>query len=508
MGKKIQVQLLCTILFFFPVSANKLSHFNRYDLSRATLLNQRIQVTGATVIDWLSYMREDATPDTNFGILRTIKGQSLGLHASALAAFEYASNPNRFGCIQTDVDYTSSFLTAHLSADIYSTEQQSQSILSDIQYERFIKNDFNKPIEGMFDFRANIPEAYLQAEYKDLSLTIGKQKLRWGPGYKGTLGLSGVAYSPFYFYNLNFDLEKLFHVQAFLCGYEDETIYKNELTTTEKITVKASNREIKTYFPRYGAGQRIDLRIGSHLQFGIYELVDFFGTNELNRFANPLQMYYLANEASGTNNANLLAGIDFNLIFNPFRFYGEFINDDITVFEQNGNPDKYAFQIGGAYYGNDPLIVSGIEYTHLSRYIYGHSRVLSRHAHWGESMGWPWGNYMDVFTAYAVFTFPKNINGRVEANYWLKGNGSITDEWYADGKPDLDQVPFFPENAIKIFSMIFSAEYHPFSWLTYTALWEPILLEKKIHNEFYTYLQCSIPNLGKKKPDTSKANEN
>lgn len=498
MGKKVQIGFSSILLLCVLVSAGIFSPFNRFDISTTSLQNQRVAISDSSEIYWHLYFRDTAAPDTNFGVYRSINGQYITFNAGALAALEYASKSNRFGCIEGNVDYTSSFVTAHISADIYSTERQTQSILSEIQYERFIKSDFNKPIEGMFDFRANLPEAYLRAKYKGLSLTIGKQKLRWGPGYKGTLGLSGVAYSPFYFYNLNFEFEKLFHVQAFLCGYEDEAIYKNELTSTEKITVKASNREIKTYLPRYGAGQRIDLRIGRHLQFGIYELVDFFGTNELNRFANPLQMYYLANEASGTNNANLLAGIDFNLIFNPFRFYGEFINDDITVFEQSGNPDKYAFQIGGCFYGNDPLVVTGVEFTHLSRYIYGHSRVLSRHAHWGESMGWPWGNYMDVFTAYTVFTFPKNINGRIEANYWLKGDGSITDDWYADGKPDLDQVPFFPENATRIFSMIFSAEYHPFSWLTYTAYWEPIIKDKKLHNEFYTYLQCSIPKIRKK----------
>ena len=475
------------------------SPFNRYNLSYTQLQSRRQSITDTGTVPWLS--RYDSCPGSNSSSCFRFdaKGQSIETVLGGLAGIEYSSKSNRFGAVQANVDYTSPFLSAHIAADVFSTERKANSPVNDIQFERFIKENAHEPIKGVFDFRGNISEGYLTATYKSFSLSTGKQKLRWGPGYKGTLGLSGTAYSPFYYYNMNIGLGRVLHLQAFLCGYDDEVTYSKELETNTKLVVKASNQTVKTYFPRYGAGQRIDLKIGRHVQVGIYELVDFFGSNELNRFANPLQMYYLANEASGTNNANMLAGIDFNLVFNPVRIYGEFINDDITVFEKTGNPDKYAWQIGGAWYGNEFLVTAGTEYTHLSKYIYGHSRVLSRHAHWGESMGWPWGNYMDVVSLYGIFKFPRNINARVEANYWLKGDGSLTDEWYADGKPDMDEAPYFPRNPTKIYSMILSAEYRPFSWLTYSLYYEPVVQNKKLSNGFYTYLQCSVPEIRKKR---------
>jgi len=490
--------LLVTSAFCLQADAELFSQFNRYELSVATLQYTRQTIVDTGYATWFSSQKNKIVPDTTMGFYRRVDGQSIAVTTGALAAFEYAAKASRFGNISTNIDYISPVIKAHISTDIYTTERQAASVLNDIQYERFIKEGAHEPIVGMFDFRGHIPEGYIEANYKTFTLSTGKQKLRWGPGYKGTLGMSGTAYSPFYFYNLNFDFAKLFHAQAFLSGYDDEVTYTKEISTTTKTIVKASNREIRLYEPRYVAGQRIDMRIGKYLQLGMYELVDFFGSNELNRFANPLQMYYLSNEASGTNNANMLAGMDFNLVYNPVRLYGEFINDDITVFEQSGNPDKYAFQVGAAYYGKSPLVVAGVEYTHLTRYIYGHSRVLSRHAHWGESMGWPWGNDMDVVTTYAVLTLPHNINGRVEANYWLKGNGTITDEWYADGSPDLDKVPFFPEHATKVYSMIFSAEYKPEPWLTCAFYYEPVVQHATFRNEFYTYLQCSLPKIGKK----------
>lgn len=484
------------------VSADTFSVFNRYDLSSATIRSQQHQMTGDTIsVAWFSYVTPTIgqTRPATFSLEQN--GQKVTANIATLAGFEYAKNPNRFGALQSVINYSTPHLVAHISANLYTTESQTASPLGDIQFERFLKKDFNKPIEGMFDFRANLPEAYLQLNYHSFTLTTGNQKLRWGPGYKGTLGLSGTGYSPFYFYNLNFVFGTLFHAQSFLCGYEDEVIYANELTTNEKVTVKASNRAVKMYEPRYGAGQRIDLRLGEHVQIGIYELVDFFGSNELNRYANPLQMYYLANEASGTNNANLLAGIDFNLLYKPLRFYGEFINDDITVFEHSGNPNKYALQLGAAYYGNDPLMVTGFEYTHLSKYIYGHSRVLTRHAHWGESMGWPWGNDMDLFCAYALFFISDNLNGKVELNYWLKGDGKLTDEWYADGKPDLDNAPYWPQNPRKIFSPCVGVAYTPISWVTINTFYEPIIENSSVTHGFYAYAKMAIPGVKRVRVD-------
>lgn len=480
-------------LYILSAQATPFSLFNRYELSYEAVGLIRSSVRQNDQNTWYSINKLVYEAESLF-FKKNLDGQTVGADFNMLGGLEYAKKSNRFGVISGTVKYLSEHIRASATGDVYSVEKRAASLAGDHAFERFVKEGAHEPIVGMFDFRGNVPEGYIEASYKSLTLLTGKQKMRWGPGYKGTLGLSGSAYSPFYFYNLGFEFGNILNAQVFLCGYEDESTYRSELDMSESIIIKESNRSLKTFFPRYGAGQRVDFKVGKHVQIGVYELVDFFGSNEFTRFANPLQMYYLANESSGTNNANMLAGIDFNVVFSPFRFYGEFINDDITVFEKTGNPDKFALQLGAAYYGKDQLTAAGIEYTHLTRYIYGHSRILTRHANWGESMGWPFGNYMDVLTAYSVFSLPKNFRGRVEANYWRKGDGSIEDEWYADGKPDLDEVPFFPENPSEIFSIAFSAEYSPLSWLTYSFCYEPVIQNRSISNEVYTYLRCSLPN--------------
>lgn len=490
-AQAIALFLLFIFLFRLQASKSLFSPFDRYELSYDALLNVRNSFNDTLPPPWFSNF--NALPHAAYPLQFSIGEQRLGLGVGTLLGYERCSSSNRFVALAGEAAYSSPFLNAFVSVDVYTTEDRLESPVNDIRFERFIKKGAQEPITGVFDFRFNLPEAYLEAYWKFITLSIGKQKLRWGPGYKGTLGLSGTTYSPFCYYNLRLEFGRLLHMAAFLCGYDDEVTYREELLINDTIKVISNGKNLKSFFPRYGAGQRLDIRIGDHLQIGLYELVDFFGSNELNRFANPLQVYYLANEASGTNNANLLGGMDINLVFNRLRVYGEFLNDDITVMEQTGNPDKYAFQLGGAFYGKDPLIQTGIEYTHVSRYVYGHSRVLSRHAHWGESMGWPWGNYQDIFTVYSIFNFPYHIKGKVEGNLWIKGDGSIEDDWYADGKPDLDQAPYWPENSITIFSAILSAQYTPFPWLSYCFYWEPTIITNTFENGFYTYLIVSLP---------------
>ena len=493
---KNKIRIIICLLFIIPIislgmETSSYSKSNKYWLSNLTLCQINKSTDDSMELLW--YSNFGNYPIKNFSFQLRTKEQILGFNMSTILGYEQYKKHNIFAVMSGNVSYHTPFLNALISADVYTTEDKFDYFIRDIELERFIKKDAQKPIDGAIDFRFNLPEAYLQLYYKHIKLSTGKMKLRWGPGYKGTLGLSGTAYSPFYFYNLNLNFGSIIQATAILCGYDDESYYSKELIFSDATKVKSTKTDLKTNLPRYGAGQRLDLRIGKHLQIGFYELVDFFGSNELIRFANPLQVYYLSNEASGTNNSNLLGGMDFNVLIKRFRFYGEFLNDDITIFEDIGNPNKYAFQLGTAYYGKGPLIQTGFEYTHVSKYVYSHDKVLSRHSHWGESLGWPWGNDMDLFTIHAAFNLPYNIKGRTELNYWIKGNGKIEDDWYADGRPDLDHAPYWPQNSRKIVSAILAAEYTPFSWISLNFYYEPVWEKGKVTNGVYSYLQVGIP---------------
>jgi hypothetical protein len=327
-------------------------------------------------------------------------------------------------------------------------------------------------------------------------LTIGKEKLRWGPGYKGTLALSGIDYAPFYFYNIKLGLGKFATFSSFLCGYDDEKEFRNEITGDSGLTVINNGFKIMNFPPRYGAGQRLDMRLGRHVQVGIYELVQFFGNSDMIRYANPLQIYFLGDQTGGSNNANVCGGIDLNVLIGNNRIYGEFLNDDLTVFEQAGNPNNFGYQVGFESFLPYWLHTLGVEYVHTSRYLYTHSRALSRFTYWNNPLGWPWGNDHDYFNFHALIKPSDRFDLKAEITYAIKGSHSIDKDWYADGSPDVDFVDYWPAHGGHILSFLAAMRYRPLEWMTAEVYLRPSWVEKTAQHTINTFVVVDIP--GKK----------
>lgn len=414
---------------------------------------------------------------------------SFGMTAGGIVAGENAIS---FGAVNGLLSLASDHLDAVVRLSAFTAERLVSGFPAENDYERFIAGQ-ERPIAGAPDFRFGVREAYLTAKFRELDVNVGKMKLRWGPGCKGTLGLSGTGYAPFYFYHIDLGLGDVFRLSSFLAGYDDEDRFAGEVSTGDSLVVNATGRDLSTLPPRYGAGQRVDVRLGRHVQLGLYELADFFGSGDLIRFANPLQFYYTVNSASGTNNANIMGGFDINVVFSPWRFYGEVLNDDVTMFEDAGNPDKYAFQLGAQYFPGGKITQTGVEYTHVTRYTYGHYTALNRHSLWDEPLGWPWGNYQESMACHAVFRFSDRLRAKFEACLWLKGEGDITDDWYADSCPDLDRAPFWPSPRSGFVSFTVNAEYNPKSWLSLDCTYRPVLSSSKPSHALYAYLTLTPP---------------
>jgi hypothetical protein len=486
--------IVCPVCAVYSQDAGLFSPVNRFGLSyeysdslRAAVLSDSSTIFFSRPCD----MRFPRLAGPAGNVVFDENGMRAGAAFNAVAGGIAADDDGiSFGAINGHLTLASEHLDANIELSVFTAERLAwlaSGFPVENDYERFMAGT-ERPIAGAMDFRFGVKEAYLTGKFKTLDVSAGKMKLRWGPGYKGTLGLSGTNYAPFYFYHINLGLGTFLKLSSFLAGYDDEDRFAGEVSPSDSLIVTANGRNISALPARYGAGQRIDVRLGRHVQLGLYELADFFGSGDLTRFANPLQFYYTVNSASGTNNANIMGGVDINVVFSPWRFYGEVLNDDVTMFEDAGNPDKYAFQVGAQCFPKGYVTQAGIEYTHVTRYTYGHYTMLSRHTLWDEPLGWPWGNDGEWVTGHAVFNLSHRVRSKIEAGLWLKGSGELTDDWYADNMPDLDDAPFWTVSPDRAVTLSVSARYCFKEWLSVDCTLRPMWEGTSSSLALYAYL--------------------
>ncbi|KMQ51308.1 hypothetical protein CHISP_1791 [Chitinispirillum alkaliphilum] len=474
-------------------SSPAISPINRYELSR-----EYIEAIHSSIEHDPPFL---SLPNTFLGdrylpLNFIYQDQTLSFDVNFITAFENQLKSMGFGVIDASGQFETPWLFARVRFNGYGAQGYPQTRFAEpkedfqeIAYERFFSGR-RSPIRSGPEVDFTLPEAHMTFIYRNLELGFGREKLRWGPGYKGTLLHSGYAHAPFYFYHFKLNMADRIHMSAYLSGYDDENAFRYSDFTKEKVPPMLQDKPLPA---RYGAAHRLDIKFNKHFQLGIYEKVNFFGTQDLIRYANPFQIYYIGLH-TGNNYPNKMGGIDFNLVFHPLRIYGELLNDDITSFDTVGNPSKYGLQLGASwYFDNDILREIGIEYTHITYYMYGHYTILNRHTYWNQSMGWPWGNDQDLFHARALFRLRPDLHAKIEANYWLIGEGKIRDEWYDDGRPNFDDKPYFPENPDHILSFILSGSYSPRDWLTLNMYYRPWWINGDFNQGFHAFMRVGIP---------------
>ena len=476
-------------------SATQQSLINRYGFSdefsdslNRIMLSERLH--------FYSLPNSVVLPDKPFVSL-LYNNQTIAADLYSVASYEYQRQnhfPNLF--VGSMVSYRSPHLRGVFQFDVHTNKTTElmnfADSLEDVRFEQLKTNyDHIAGTGSNKDF--NFQVGYLELVCGNISLLSGKYPLRWGPGYKGTLGLSGVTRSPLYYYLLQLDLAATVHASAFLSGFDDAYLFVKD---------SAANAE------RFCAGQRLDIRIGEHVQLGMYEMVDFNGTSLLARYANPVQLYYVSNHLGGNvseQRNNIMGGLDFNLLLGPVRIYGDFLNDDITAFDDNGSPNKFGFQAGGAFYGRNVLQEIGFEYTHVSRWTYGHwAPGLNRYTYFGESRGWPWGNDQDLWNLHCSIVLPQHVSIHTEVDWWIKGEGNLREyHWDIPDslRPDLDNkggmVDYTEDNNLVSFQL--GATWRPVSWFTGELNWLPRIVYGQCENRVRCCAVFFLPSLYKGK---------
>jgi len=251
-------------------------------------------------------------------------------------------------------------------------------------------------------------------EFPALDLQVGRDCIKWGPGYQGNLVLSDN--SPAFDmikYSGTFDLNELGEG----LGSVNFTKFFSLLDTLEDEN-------------RYFSGQRLEYKPFDTLTLGLSETAIISQDSSL-LFYNPLPFippyyatWWIASMFS-PQEVNCNVSVDMELNFHPgIKLYGEWMADDFIFFpEENPYPNRTGF-LAGAYFA-DPLDTGNtdfrIEYTHINNYVYFPTHPWQDYLYQGEYIGHPLGP--DADQLYLELTHRLSDKFNLSLNYTHERHG-------------------------------------------------------------------------------------
>lgn len=206
------------------------------------------------------------------------------------------------------------------------------------------------------DFDFNFPtRGYLIFGNRELQLLIGRDKLQFGPGQRGSLMISGN--SPF-FNQLNLS----YTTSSFKASYffiplesflsEQEKNQLDEFINSESSLLPKGNfGKTITEQSKFLTGHRFEFKPNRRLMFSFTDMLVVGGRFPNFEDISPSMFYH---NVYGENYSNVMIGFDFFYVpIDGLGFYGEFIIDDIrNEFEKEKSVPTSLGYLGGVKYGN------------------------------------------------------------------------------------------------------------------------------------------------------------
>ena len=319
-------------------------------------------------------------------------------------------------------------LLSELGAEISTTISENTALYLDVLAHT----------EGDPPFQAQVKQAYININLpsfeiaisdnifflpdnigiSDFSLQVGRDYMRWGPGYQGSLMLSdnSPAFDMFK-YSGTIDLNK-----------SGESMAKINFTKFFSLldTLDEQNR--------YFSGQRLEYKPFDALTLGLSETVIISEDSSI-LFYNPIPFippYYATWWIAGMFepqevNCNVALDAEINLT-QKIKLYGEWMADDFIFHpDVNPYPNRTGF-LAGVYFA-DPLGKGNtdfrIEYTHINNYVYFPGHSWQDYLYQGEFIGNPLGPDADQLYLELTHNLSDRLNLSLSYNQERHGEGQV-----------------------------------------------------------------------------------
>jgi len=261
--------------------------------------------------------------------------------------------------------------------------------------------EWKKDLTGVFD------QSYVEFDFKHLSVFLGRDYLRWGPGKEDFLLLSG--FSP------PFDMLKLeskfgrFKFLFFATSLDDIT-------------------HLNVLYKRYLSGHRIDFKPFSWLELGASEVIVYGGEkrNYELYYLNPLLLYYGVQWNQGYDD-NPLWNFDFSFTrLKNIEVYGEFLIDDFQ-YDFESEPHQIGFRLGAFFVDlfSFKRTFVNLEYERINNWVYGQNKPQNLYTFHDVVMGSFLGTDADRIYFDFLYHFSYAFKFGLKGEYKRKGGGKV-----------------------------------------------------------------------------------
>ena len=301
--------------------------------------------------------------------------------------------------------------------------------------------------------------AYLVWELPWFEVIFGKDRLRWGPGWRGNVILS--AYGP------SFDMIKL------KARYERFTFTSvTGFLRTDLADSSWSYDGGVKLIPRKKrlAAHRLEISVSEKVDVGLSEMVVYGDRSWEPDYVNPIMFYWSAEHHLGDqDNAMMALDVEVRPIRN-LKLYGVWLLDDLMKSRLGTDWFGNKFAMSGGVLWLDPFGLADtdvrLEYVRIDPWVYTHTFRINSYQHYGWALGhWLGPNADDVFVrighqftgdlSASVF-FEQERQGQNEAD---RDVGGELDEGHQSG--DSDHKRFLDGILEKHTSFGFEAVYEP-----------------------------------------------
>ncbi len=239
-------------------------------------------------------------------------------------------------------------------------------------------------LKGNSSTSYDISESMLQYYGRHLSVSAGRGRHKWGPGYFGGLLLNDFA-PPFDYARFDLNVSRVSY--TFLHGF------LHSMETGDSLYVNPDGRPRTLSAEKFLSAQRIEVTPRDNILLGFSQSVVYGDRGVQLGYLTPLNFLYSV-QHSNDDKDNLLLALDGK--WRPVqgvKLYGELLLDDVLVgdlFSGTGN-SKNAYTLG--VHGMIPRnfwnhFDARLEYTKIRPFVYSHFFDVNTYSHWTSPLGY------------------------------------------------------------------------------------------------------------------------